>query len=278
MSERDKFLKFWYNIIIIFMKKIELKNRKNQKIVGVLEKPKREIRGTCIVQHGWGGKKEQSTVQAIKNAFLESGFQTFNFDTTNSFNESDGDFEKSTLGLHWEDLEDVVKWSQKQDWFEGILALSGHSKGGYAVTRYTEEYPKEVNILVPVAPVVSGKLSFEIRQKINPKKHKEWKKKGVIESVAKDTGIVKRKHWFQMSERLDHDLIPNAFKVKIPMLIVVGEKDTSCPPEHMKILFDAVSSKQKNIAVIAGAPHSFYKEQEQKDCTKFIKDWLKKIN
>ena len=121
------------------MEKITLKNRKNQNIVGLLEKPAGEIKGTAVLQHGWGGNKEKSTIQAIKEGFHQAGFQTFNFDTTNGSGESDGDFEKSTLGLLWEDLEDVVKWSQDQDWFSKPLALSGHSKGGYAVARYVEE-------------------------------------------------------------------------------------------------------------------------------------------
>lgn len=42
------------------------------------------------------GSKEQPHILAIQEAFLENGFQTFNFDATNSFNESDG--EKITLG------------------------------------------------------------------------------------------------------------------------------------------------------------------------------------
>lgn len=75
--------------------------------MGVLEKPNGETRGTCVIQHGWGSSKSSSTIQAVKNAFLEDGFQTFNFDTTNSFGESDGDYEKSTLGLHAEDFEGV---------------------------------------------------------------------------------------------------------------------------------------------------------------------------
>ena len=38
------------------MERIELKNRKNQKIVGILETPKGGIKGTCVLQHGWGGE------------------------------------------------------------------------------------------------------------------------------------------------------------------------------------------------------------------------------
>jgi len=161
------------------MKTIEVTNRKGQRIVGDLETPLQgKIKGTCIVQHGWGGHRNKTTIQAAKNAFLETGFQTFNFDTTNSFGESDGNYEKSTLGLHWEDLEDVVQWSQKQDWFVGPLALTGHCQGGYAVARYAEEYPLQVSYLVPIAPVISGELSFEAHRTYKPEQLEKWKKEG----------------------------------------------------------------------------------------------------
>lgn len=256
------------------MNKISLKNRKGQTIIGVLEEPEGKLKGTCVVQHGWGGHKDKPTVQAIKNAFLESGFQTFNFDTTNSFGESDGEYEKSTLGLHWEDLEDVAKWTQQQEWFKGPLALAGHSKGGYAVARYAEEYPNEVGYLVPVAPVVSGKHSFEVHEKRDPEGLKKWRESGVVESLGTD-GNLKRKHWFQMEERLNHDLLPNADKLVMPTLLIVGSEDESCPPDTVKILFDAIPDGSKAMKVIEGAPHSYNEKEEQDACKDAIIQWLR---
>lgn len=257
------------------LEKIELKNRKGQKIVGVLEKPEGKIKGTCVVQHGWGGNRNKLTVQAIKNSFLESGFQTFNFDTTNSFGESGGDFEKSTLGLFYEDLEDVVKWAEKQEWFIGPLALTGHSKGGYSILKYAEEYPKEVSYLVPIAPVVSGKLSFEKYEKNNPEELKKWKTEGVRVRVGKE-GNVRKEHYFQFEERLNHDLIPKALNLSMPVLIIVGSKDDSCPLEHQEILFRAIPEGNKTLEVIEGAPHSFSESSEQENCKSLIKEWLLK--
>jgi len=158
------------------MEKIELQNRKGQKIVGVLEKPEGEAKGTAVLQHGWGSNKDKPTIQAIKKGFINAGFQTFNFDATNASGESDGDYEKSTLGLHWEDLEDVVVWLKKQVWALKPLALSGHSKGGYSVVRYVEEHPGDIDYLIPVAPVVSGKLSFDSHMKRDSEGFNKWKK------------------------------------------------------------------------------------------------------
>ena len=37
-----------------------------------------------------------------------------------------------------------------------------------------------------------------------------------------------------MEERLNHDLIPKVSNLSMPILIIVGSKDDSCPLEHQK--------------------------------------------
>lgn len=254
------------------MERIELKNRKDQKIVGILEKPTGETLGTCIVVHGWGGHKNKSSIQAIKNAFLESGFQTFNFDATNAFGESEGEYEKATLGAHAEDFEDVVKWAQEQNWFKGPLALTGHSMGGYASTKYAEDHPEEVAFLVPIAPAVSGKLSEEAHKKYEPEKYKELKEKGYIEKT-RTTGEVVRVLWQNVEERKKHDLLPNADKITMPTLLLVGSEDKPCL-EHSKILFDSIPDGNKEMKIIEDASHFFYRAEKQELLKKYIMDWL----
>lgn len=255
------------------MKKLELRNRKDEKIVGVLEKPAGKILGTFVIQHGWGGHRDKPTMQAIKDGCLAAGFQTFNFDTTNSFGESDGDFEKSTLGSFVEDFEDVANWAQYQEWFTGPLAVAGHSKGGYSAIKYAENYPGETSFVLAVAPVVSGKLSFEAHQENNPEELKKWETEKIVERIGKE-GVVKRLHWHQMEERLKHNLLPDVEKITMPILLIVGSEDTSCPPKHIKILFDSIPSKEKQMNIMKGGPHSFYEASEQKECRDIIKDWL----
>lgn len=255
------------------MEKLELKNRNGLKIVGVLEKPEGNPKGTCVIQHGWGGHRNKDTVQTIKQAFLEGGFQTFNFDTTHSFGESEGDFQKSTLGTFWEDFEDVANWVKKQNWFIAPLAVTGHSKGAYAATRYAEEYPTDVSFVVSVAPVISGKLSFEAHQEDDPEALTKWEKEKVLIRTGSE-GDVKIQNWSQMLERLNHDLLPKASALTMPVLFIAGSKDTSCPPKHIQKLFDAIPEGKKNFEIIKNAPHSFHKKEEQEACKLIIKKWL----
>ena len=71
------------------MEKLIIKNRKDQKIVVVLEKQENQ-KGLVFVMHGLGGFKEQPHVQTFKESFHEEGFTTILFDSTNTLGESDG--------------------------------------------------------------------------------------------------------------------------------------------------------------------------------------------
>ncbi|MEY2640771.1 MAG: hypothetical protein RL150_164 [Candidatus Parcubacteria bacterium] len=257
------------------MKKHTLTNRHGLKIVGVLECDRAEPAGTCVIMHGWGGHRNKPTVQAIKKAFLAAGFQTFNVDATHSFGESGGDFEQSTLQTFWEDFEDATTWAKTQDWFVGPLAVAGHSKGAYAAARYAEEHPDDVTFAVPVAPVVSGELSFAAYKTYNPEKLAAWERDGVLVRTGSE-GDVKKQHWSQMLERLNHTP-PDAAHLTMPVLLLVGSQDTSCPPEHIQVLFDALPAGNKTMHVFEGFPHSFHEAHEQEACTTRIQKWLEEV-
>ena len=256
------------------MKKINLKNRKGQKIVGLFEQPERNIKGTAILQHGWGGNKERPTMLAIKKGFHNAGFQTFIFDTTNAAGESDGDYDKSCQGLHTEDFFDVMAWAKEQKWYSSPIALTGHSMGGYSVTKYTEEYPNEIDFCIPVAPVVSGKLVVDAYNKQSPEEMETLRKEKVLVYTSK-RGIQKKKQWWQYEEWLNHDLLPEANNITCRILVIVGSADPTCMPEHMQLLVDQVSSNDKEVFIIEGAPHSYDELKQQKECSNKITDWLK---
>ncbi|MCA9352530.1 alpha/beta fold hydrolase [Patescibacteria group bacterium] len=259
------------------MEKLSLKNRKGQNIVGLLEKPNSEVKGTVIVLHGYGGFKEQPHIQAMKQAFMDNGFISFNFDATNTFGESDGEYEKATIGLHYEDFEDVANWVQEQEWFQSPLAVVGHSMGGYAVARYAEDYPNKVGLCAPIAPVVSGDLSWEAHRKAHPGELEEWKKTGWVESAsASIPGVIKRQPWSHMEERLDHNLIPDAGKLTMPVFLYVGSEDDGIPPEHVQILFDAIPIGNKTLVIADGAPHTYRTEKDIQHLYHSLSEWIKK--
>lgn len=143
------------------------------------------------------------------------------------------------------------------------------------VYAYPAQYQLEVGFAVPVAPVISGALSFEAHKENDPEALAKWEKEGTLTRVGSE-GDVKVQHWSQMVERLNHDLLKKGSALTMPLLFVVGSEDTSCPPKHIQKLFDVIPNDNKDFQIIKGAPHSFHKKEEQDACKKVIEDWLNK--
>lgn len=257
--------------------KFKIKNRKGLEIVGVVSIPE-NAKGLAFTLHGLGGFKEQPHITTLVDVFLENSYVVVNFDTTNTFGESEGKYEDATMQLHYEDLVDVIAWAKTQKWYKEPFVIAGHSLGGYAVARYAEDYPEEVKAVFPFACVVAGELSHKAAELDDTEKLKEWKETGwQFRKSASKIGLIKKLPWSHMEERLKHDLRPNASKLRMPVLFVVGEKDTSTTPEHQKVFFNVIPSDKKEMHVVGGAPHTFRDPEHLNEVREIFEKWLKKI-
>lgn len=256
------------------MEKFFIKNRKGQKIVGVVEKSDKPS-GLAFIMHGLQGFKEQKHIKAIAEAFKETGYTVVRFDTTNALGESDGKVDDVTLTQSYKDLEDVIKWARSQPWYEEPFALSGHSLGSFCITYYAQNHPEKVRLIVPASPIISGRLRHSTWDK---KKLKKWKDMGYQDRQSKSKpGARWRIKWAFMVDLLAYDLLPNAHKLTMPVLIIVGEKDTGAPPKHQQKLYDLLSG-EKQMYIVKGSGHTFRQEKELKEIKRVIIDFLDRID
>ncbi|MFZ2072406.1 MAG: alpha/beta fold hydrolase [Minisyncoccia bacterium] len=261
------------------MQKFYIKNRKGLNMVGnilVPENPK----GLSFVLHGLGGFKEQLQIKALADTLFKNSFIVVNFDATNSIGESDGKYQDATMQNHYEDLVDVINWAETQSWCKEPFVLAGHSLGGYAVARYAEEFSKKVKAVFPFAAVFSGKDSFEASNKFNKEELKKWEETGWKIKIGRSKpGLEMKLPWSHMEERLKHDLKPNADKINMPILFVVGENDTSCPPDQQKKFFDLLSENtNKEFYIIKGMSHTPREEEYLNKLKEIFDNWLKRLN
>ncbi len=251
--------------------KLFIKNRNNQKI-SVLVEERKNPKGLAFVMHGSGGFKEQPHIRAIADAFRENGYTVISFDTTNSIGESDGKYEDATTTNYYEDLEDIIKWSEQQEWYQEPFVLAGHSLGGICIALYAENYPEKVKAVAPISTVMSGKLSLETEGKA------EWKKTGwKIEESKSKPGVIKRLPWSHMIDRQKYDILERVDKLIMPVLLIVGENDTSTPVKHQQILYQALPGK-KELHVIKQAEHTFRQVKHLQELKELFSDWIKKLS
>lgn len=261
------------------MNRFEIKNRKDLKIVGDILIPNNP-KGLSFTLHGLGGFKDQLHIQTLVKALIENNYIVVNFDATNSIGESEGKYEDATMQKHYEDLVDVVNWVKTQEWYKEPFIIAGHSLGGFAVAKYAEEFPNEVKAVFPDAAVYSGQDSLDAHSKFFPEELKEWEETGwKIRMSNSKPGTEMKLPWSHMEERLTHDLKIKANKITMPVLFIVGENDTSCPPYQQQAFYDLLPIQTKReIHVIKGASHTFKEQDHLNQLEDIFSNWLKKIN
>jgi uncharacterized protein len=253
--------------------KLNIKNRKGEKLVILIDAIENQ-KGLVFVMHGLGGNKEKPTVKALMQGFVENNLTCIRFDTTNSFGESDGEYEKATVTNYSEDLEDVIEWAKTQPWYQEPFYLTGHSLGGMSILLYAEKYPEKVKGLVPASSVISGELSLDTERYKGNDILKNWKETGWYKRES--YGKIKNLPWSHMEDRFKYNILENANKLTMPVLLIVGELDDGCPPKHQKLLYEKLPGKRE-LHIVKGAPHSFDKKEEHEDIIKTIKEWLVSI-
>ena len=258
------------------MKNLKVKNRKGQNIAVLLEETQNS-KGLVFVMHGLGGFKEQKHIVAFADSFKNKNFTVVRFDTTNTFGESEGNYENATLTNYFEDLKDIIQWGKTQPWYKEPFYLVGHSLGGISIILYAEMFPGELKGLAPISTVVSGKLSIEAQGKENIDK---WKKTGWREEKSESIpGLVKRLKWSHIVDRLKYDVLPEVNKLTMPVLLIVGDKDDSTPPEHQKLLYNKLSGK-KELHIIKNADHNFRGEEYEENLEsikKIFSSWIDEV-
>ena len=251
-----------------------IKNRKKQKIAIITDISKNQ-RGLAFIMHGLGCFKEQPHIETFASAFKQKGYTVIRFDTTNSYGESDGNYADATTTNYYEDLEDVIKWSEQQSWYQEPFCMVGHSLGGICIALYAEKYLSKIKALAPISTVVSGKLSYEMNSK---EELEEWKRTGWQAKESKTTKrIIKELKWSHMEDKLKYDLLLEVDKLTMPVLLIVGDNDDRTPVKHQRILFDKLSGK-KEFHIIKNAPHTFRKEKHLKEIEDIFLKWIDSLD
>ena len=256
------------------MEKTLIKNRKNQNISVLVERVKNS-KGLAFVMHGLGGNKNQPHIKTFAESFKEKEFNVISFDTTNSIGESDGDLENGTLTNYYQDLEDVINWAKNMDFYKEPFILCGHSLGAMATVLFAEKYPEKVKGIAPISSVISGELAEKTQH--FKEIEKDWKEKGIREwESSTNPGLIKRLKWSHVEDKRNYNLLDNIDKLKMPVILIVGEYDDTTPLKHQEIFYNKLNTK-KELHIIKGAEHTFKEEKHLKEIKEILLEWINKL-
>jgi len=228
-------------------------------------------RGLVFIVHGLGGFKEQPHIQMMANVFLRNGCRVVRYDATNSLGESAGSYQYATVTNYYNDLEDVINWSQTQPWYQEPFMLAAHNLGGMCASLYAARHPQSVRALAPIATLVSGELSLQALQAREDVAM--WQATGwLVRESRSRPGIMKRLKWSHMEDRMRYDLLAYARFLTMPVCLAVGDSDFITPPAHQQKLFDALPGP-KELYVIPNAGHRFRDVIYLRELEKILDHW-----
>lgn len=251
-----------------------IKNAQNEPIYVKVDGLKNaSYKKLAFIQHGLASNMDHQVIQTAKQAFLAHHYVVITFDSRYSLGKSGNDVQKVLLSTFTEDLETVIDWAKKQPFYSEPFALSGHSLGGASVLQYSASHPEKVNILVPIAPVISGDLWEKSCMKNLSEFCRLWKQNGFYEYT--DTKINKTAviPYNVVTNSKSYNAYTLAPAITAKTLIIAGDKDIIIAADDVKNLV-RIMPKASDM-VVKNSEHNFEIQKNQEDLYKSIENFIK---
>ena len=218
-----------------------------------------------IFSHGYKGFKDWGAWDLVGEEFAKNNlfFVKFNFSHNGGTLKNPIDFPdlnafgNNNYSYELDDLERILTYFKKSNSKNidlNTIILIGHSRGGGSVLIKASE-----NLLVKSVITWAGVSDFKIRFKENTLGWKDWKEKGVM-YVENQRTKQSMPHFFQFYEDFkkneDRFNIKSAVeKLKIPYLIIHGQKDVGVLPDEGKKMKSWNSTNE--LKLIESGDHTF---------------------
>ncbi|MCK4634810.1 MAG: alpha/beta fold hydrolase [Candidatus Aenigmarchaeota archaeon] len=246
--------------------KLYFENSNGIKLCGVLFNPTEDKqRPIIILCHGLASSKDSRTYKTIQQKLNKRGISAFRFDF-HGHGESEGNFEEATVSKAVDDILSSIDFIKQKGYKK--IGLVGGSFGGIA-SLIVASKSDDLFVLALKAPVsdLLGKLTAQE----NKYSIKEWKENGFIYYTFSDGKKLKLNYsYFEDAERING--YEAAKNIKIPTIIVHGEKDESVPVEQSKKTASLI--KDCKLEIINGAGHLFSKPEHFEKAINLISRFL----
>lgn len=244
--------------------KVYFKNQKGINLCGILSNPtSKKERPIIILCHGFSTSKNSHTYVRLQEILNNHGISTFRFDFF-GHGESGGSFEEITISEAVDNILSAIKFLKELGYSE--IGLVGGSFGGIASIMAASRM-NDLLILALKSPI----SNYEEMATKPEENLEEWKKKGYKYYISGDGKEFKLNYTF-FEDSKNNNGYEAARKIKIPTLIVHGDKDESIPIEQSKKTASLI--KNCKLEIIKGADHRYSSPEHFEKMLNFISKFI----
>ena len=227
-----------------------------------------------VMFHGFTGNKTEAhrLFVQVARSLCKSGFTVLRFDFRGS-GDSDGEFEDTTLPGEVSDAEAALAFLMRQRSVDrGRVGVIGLSMGGRVATILASKDER-----VKFAILYSAALS-PLREKFLSQMDKsKLERLNLGEAVEVSNGWYLKKDFF---DTIDY-VIPFEVMggIKIPMLIVHGDRDFVVPLEEAEKGYSIIKglNDKNELYIVEGGDHTFSKKEHTLKVIDKTLNWLKRV-
>jgi len=234
--------------------KIHFNNSKGDRLCGIISNPTDDTsKPVIILCHGFTTSKDNFTNSNLERILNKGSISTFRFDFF-GHGESEGLFEDITISEAVDDILNAIKYLKSKSYSK--IGLVGSSFGGIASIMAASK-TDDLFLLALKAPVSNYKeRDIEI---IGEDFIRDWEEKGFRVYISGNGN--QHKLNFTFFEDYDNNNgYEAAKKIKIPTLIIHGDKDDSVPIEQSRKIATLIQNSK--LMEIKNAGHQFDKPGE----------------
>lgn len=232
-------------------KNIYVINKKDLKLAAIVEIPKLGEKFPCVLLlHGFKGYKEQEMYADLARRLLEKNIASVRFDAS-GFGGSDGTLEKDyRFSNYINDTESIYTWMKHQATFNlSKIGVCGQSMGGAQTILFAAKH-SEIKVAVAISPPDRIGTIDELGRNAET-----WKKQGFFDFVSSKFGKVRVPYEY-LEDGRKYNFAHLVKGIKCPLLIALGNKDTTVFPLQTQTVYDA-ANQPKQLIVFEEMDHLY---------------------
>ena len=227
-----------------------------KKLAAVIHYPKEQTDRLAILCPGFLDTKDYPHLVKLADALTAQGYTAIRFDPVGTW-ESDGDISDYTTTQYLANVKNILAYMRNRENYTHVL-LGGHSRGGFVAIFYAAQDPKVSAVLGIMPP-------YNLLRTKREERDRKWKEDGFNISKRDVPGGGEKEFrvpYSNMEDAKQYDVLSEVSKLRVPLILVAGEKDNLIPPEEVQKIFDNANEPKKMI-VMKGIGHDYRRNPEE---------------